>query len=157
MRKIIFVLVFMFSSGIVKAEKLRYMLEFGYKEKVFFLDEESIEKKGKVVSVWVKEVSNQKFIRPGEASYRMTLWEANCSKKTIQALSSASFNSNGDGISATNQPGDLMKIVPETRGAEYHKMFCNPKFPEISSLTKPVDNPTELAKTAFKVYEEHAK
>lgn len=157
MRKIIFVLVFMFSSGIVKAEKLRYMLEFGYKEKVFFLDEETIEKKGKVVSVWVKEVSNQKFIRPGEASYRMTLWEANCSKGTIQALSSASFNSNGDGISATNQPGDLMKIVPETRGAEYHKMFCNPKFPEIASLTKPVDNPTELAKTAFKVYEEHAK
>ncbi|WP_425252139.1 surface-adhesin E family protein [Janthinobacterium sp. NFX145] len=157
MRKIIFVLVFVFSSGIVKAEKLRFMLEFGYKEKVFFLDEETIEKKGKMVSVWVKEVSNQKFIRPGEASYRMTLWEANCSKRTIQALSSASFNSSGDGISATNQPGDLMKIVPETRGAEYHKMFCNPNFPEIASLTKPVDNPAELAKTAFKVYEEHAK
>lgn len=147
----------MFSSGIVKAEKLRYMLEFGYKEKVFFLDEETIEKKGKMVSVLVKEVSNQKFIRPGEASYRMTLWEANCSKRTIQSLSSASFNFNGDAIAATNQPGDLMRIVPETRGAEYYKMFCNPNFPEIASLTKPVDNPTELAKTAFKVYEEHAK
>lgn len=157
MRKIIFVLVFMFSSGIVKAEKLRYMLEFGYKEKVFFLDEETIEKKGKMVSVLVIEVSNQKFIRPGEASYRMTLWEANCSKRTIQSLSSASFNFNGDAIAATNQPGDLMRIVPETRGAEYYKMFCNPNFPEIASLTKPVDNPTELAKTAFKVYEEHAK
>lgn len=133
------------------------MLEFGYKEKVFFLDEESIEKKGKIVRVWVKEISNPKYIRQGEANYRMTLWEANCPKRTIQALSSASFNSSGDGVSATNQPGDLMKIVPETRGAEYHKMFCNPKFPEMASLTKPVDNPAELAKTAFKVYEEHAK
>ena len=157
MKKIIFVLVCIAFSGFAKAEKLRFMLEFGYKEKVFFIDEESIEKKGKVVRVWVKEVSNPKFMRPGEANYRMTFWEANCSKKTIQALSSASFNSSGDGISATNQPGDLMKIVPETRGAEYHKMFCNPKFPNVDSLAQSVDNPDEFAKTAFKVYEEHAK
>ena len=50
-----------------------------------------------------------------------------------------------------------MKIVPETRGAEYHKMFCNPKFPNVDSLAQSVDNPDEFAKTAFKVYEEHAK
>ena len=157
MRKILFAFIFMASSGFAKAEKLRFILEFGYKEKVFFLDEETIEKKGKTVKAWVKEISNQKYVKPGQASYRMTFWEANCSKRTIQALSSASYNANGDGISATNQPGDLMKIVPESRGAEYHKMFCNPNFPDVESLTKPVDNPTELAKTAFKVYEEHAK
>lgn len=157
MKKIIFILILMASSGFVKAEKLRFMLEFGYKEQVYFLDEESIEKKGKLVRVWVKMISNQKYIKPGQASYTMTRWETNCAKRTIQALNSASYNSEGDSISSTNRPGDLMPLFPGSRGEEYYKMFCNPKFPDVDTLTKPVENPDEFTKTAFKVYEEHAK
>ena len=147
----------MFSSGFVSAEQLRFMLDFGHKEKVYFLDGESIEKSGKLVRVWVKAISNPKFIQSGQASYTMTQWEVNCSARKIQALRNVSYNSEGNVISSMSQPGDLMSIVPESRGSEYYKMFCNPKFPNIDSVAKPVDNPDELAKTAFKVYEEHAK
>ena len=157
MNKIIFSLIIMFSSGFLHAEQLRFMLELSNKENLYLLDAESIEKSGKLVRVWMKTISNPKYIQSGQASYTMTQWEVNCGARKIQALKKVSYSSGGNVISSMNQPGDLMSIVPESRGSEYYKIFCNPKFPNMDALSKPVDNSDELAKTVFKVYEESAK
>ena len=69
MNKIIFSLIIMFSSGFLHAEQLRFMLELGNKENLYLLDAESIEKSGKLVRVWMKTISNPKYIQSGQASY----------------------------------------------------------------------------------------
>lgn len=157
MHKVLFSLIAIFSSSLLHAEQLRFMINLGNKENLYLLDAESIEKSGRLVRVWMKTISNPKYIQSGQASYSMTQWEVNCVARKIQALQKVLYSSDGNVISSLSQSGDLMSIVPESRGSEYYKMFCNPKFPNMDALSKPVDNSDEVARNIFKVYEDSIK
>lgn len=156
MKKILVGLALFSIVSIANAEPARFMLYLSGKETAIFIFEKNIEKKKKFVRAWIQKIENPRYVKDGDSYSQNVRWQANCANRTIQALSSVSYDLNGKPISWSNVPGKLLPLVPDTYAAEYFEILCDPKFPNIKSLTTPMSDPEEYAKKSFKVFEENS-
>lgn len=141
---------------IANAEPARFMLYLSGKEQARFILEKEIEKNKKSVRAWIERIKNPNYMKKGEYYSRKEQWEANCVKRTLQILNSVTYDLKGETISWSNVPTGLQPLIPGTYAAEYFEILCDPKFPNIESLTTPMDDPEEYAKKVFKVFEENS-
>lgn len=141
---------------IANAEPARFMLYLSGKEKAIFIFEKDIEKNKKIVRASIQQIGNPRYVKVGDFYSRKGRWEANCAKRTIQVLSVVTYDLKGKPTSVSNVPTDFLPLIPGTYSADFFEMLCDQKFPNIESLTKPIDDPEEYAKKAFKVFEEHS-
>jgi hypothetical protein len=141
---------------IANAEPARFMLYLSGKEKAIFIFEKDIEKNKKIVRASIQQIGNPRYVKVGDFYSRKGRWEANCAKRTIQVLRVVTYDFNGKPTSVSNAPTDFLPLIPGTYSADFFEMLCDPKFPNIESLTTPIDDPDEYAKKAFKVFEEHS-
>ena len=138
---------------IANAEPARFMLYLSGKEKAIFVFEKDVEKNKKIVRASIQQIGNPRYVKVGEFYSRKGRWEANCAKRTIKVLNVATYDLNGNPISVSNVPTDFLPLISGTYSANFFEMLCDPKFPNIESLTNPIDDPDEYAKKAFKVFE----
>lgn len=156
MKKILIGLTLFSLIGIANAEPARFMLHLSSKEKAIFIFEKDIEKNKKIVRASIQQIENPRYVNVGEFYSRQGRWEANCAKRTIQVLSVVTHDLNGKPTSVSNVPTDFLPLIPGTYSADFFEILCDPKFPNIESLTKPIDDHKEYAKKAFRVFEEHS-
>lgn len=156
MKKILISLALFSQVGVANAEPARFMLYLSGKEKAIFIFEKNIEKNKKIVRASIQQIGNPRYVKVGESYSDNVRWEANCAKRTMQTLNSAHYDLNGKPTSWSNVPGELIPLIPGTYVAEFFDTLCDPKFPNIESLTTPIDDPDGYAKKAFKVFEEHS-
>ncbi len=156
MKKILIGLTLFFIADIANAEPARFMYYLSSKEKATFIFEKDIEKNKKIVRAWIQQIGNPRYVKVGEFYSRKGHWEANCAKRTVQVLSVVTYDLNGKPISVSNVPTDFLPLIPNTNSAAFFEILCDPKFPNIESLSTPMNDPEEYAKKTFKVFEEHS-
>jgi hypothetical protein len=85
--------------------------------------------KGSVKTVYSPKSVNREVEKLGPTyknlSYRIVLWEMNCSEKKVAFLQRTDYTKNGT-IIKTIKPDTItwMSIVPDTMGEELHKLLC---------------------------------
>ena len=156
MKRLLFGITFLSFFNIANAEPARFMLYLSGKEKAIFVFEKDIEKNKKIVRASIQQIENPRYVKVGNFYSRKGRWEANCAKRTIQVLNVVTYDLNGKTTSASNVPTDFLPLTPGTYSADFFEILCDPKFPNIESLTGPTNDPDEYAKKAFKVFEEHS-
>lgn len=129
MRKPTFVLAFVLMSCIATASAATWNIFWrNTNEALFFFDADTVEKSGNTVTLWVKAVRKWQGDLDGSWAHAER-WRFNCSARTIQTLSSSSYNNSGDFIKSNNKPSAPSLVPPDSIGETVLKIACEPNFP----------------------------
>jgi hypothetical protein len=135
-----------------RASASPYYLMFGVatQERAHFYDAGSVIKQGDRVTFWMMTRVNQ-MLFPQLPYESMTRIEINCARQTLQYLALANYDYDGTVKEESNRPGDVEQIVPDTKGAGFMRVVCDPGFPLTVADTVKVDDVRNAAKKVFTI------
>ena len=107
----------------------------GTTEGEYFFDAETVNKTNDSVNLWIKIIRKNKANDDGSWATANN-WKMNCTNRTIQTLSSSTYNADGNFIRSFTTSGSANAVVPDSVGAGILKVVCMADFPKITPATK---------------------
>lgn len=117
------------------ASEWNNFLSINQKDDEYFFDAESVEKSKDIVSVWIKSVRTYTADSDGSWSKAIRL-RMNCPRRTIQVVSSSTYNSDGKFIKSSSSVGSEEIAIPDSIGDGLLKVVCLADFPKNTPATK---------------------